>query len=551
MFDRFVIRIQKEDRGLKPLPYVVWTEGASIPRPESIEPFDENKIYAISDVISYDKNTLMVCKTKPETGYSRDALSNVNLTSSHYDTESKIFSFKGETYVLMVQSPASSLVSDATVNEPSGEEGEVFIFKWDIVSGNLVQIAKLLNTPLNSLDVFYYDERLFFTGGLDTSIEHTASKIWEFDGSSISVVTSFELADKIYRFRLGTREFLFGTKTNSGKLTMYQFDPVLGVIGAVTSLDLEPGTRLKSISHIIYRGAAYVFLAIFDTTRDKTDLFVYRFDNISKTLRLENSFEYQDEILCIQAKEINSESYLLVAGKNSFISVLQFEAEEKVLVHRSEVPKIFDHKGTDTDISGYVYNLSFFDDGDNLYMNIPVYQRNGSHEALTVTCFWEPNEQNFVPFKGIETTGAYSWHVFETDQGFFSYLSQHIKDDGTTAKSEIYGWDLTTKKFTTAFEKIAGGSIWNIDDWEELQTSTAIVRKFNPNHTYRADMYIMDDDENILRLKRPTTKGYFVSDDWEEIHPKQRFSTLHFYQQFNAGFGPSKWSSGVLVQIKF
>lgn len=552
MLDRFVIRLQKDDKGLKPLPYVVWTDAASIPKPESINPFDESKSYDVNDVISYSNDTLMVCKNKPETGYSRDALGNVNLIASSYDSESRIFEYNGETFIVMTQSPNSKRLSDFTPLEPTGNEGEVYIFRWDIPTGALQQVVKLLDTPMSSLIIFENEGRVFFTGGIDFSIEHPTSKIWEFDGTSLSVVTEFDKADMVYQFRLGTREFLIGHNTNTKDIKMYQFVPSLNSIAQVTSTSIVTGEQLQGITHYIYRGTAYVFYAVYDTTRLKTDLYIYRFDNVSKTLKIENRLEFQDKILNMEAIAINSEAFMIVSGENSFVSVLQFYPEEGTLRHKSEVPKIFDHKGNDIAIDGAVFNFSFFDDGDDLYMNLPIYRLGDSHAATSVTCFWEPNEQQFVPFKGVETNGAYSWHVHKTDQGFFSFLSQHIKDDSTSAQSKIYGWDSTTKKFTTAFEEIAGGSIWNKNDWDELQTSTCLVMPFNVNHTYRTDMYILDQTTSeILRLKKPTVKGIYMSDDWEVIHPKQKISTMHFYQQYNSTYGEYDWSAGVLVQVTF
>ncbi|CAH0448132.1 hypothetical protein SM033_00308 [Vibrio phage vB_VpaM_sm033] len=552
MFDQYIIRLQKEDKGLKPLPYVVWADAASIPRPESIKPFDSSVNYSVNSVISDGEGRLLVAKRQPELGYSRDKVETAANLNSDYDSECKLVEYNGKTYLVTAQAGQSQKIS-ALTGATAITGNKLVIQEWDATTGALSPVGVILNVPLENLEVFEIEGNLYITGGVSQGNLLGKTRIWKFDGVTLSAFTTFEKFNHVLYYKLGTRHFFAGFNYDTDSLKLYQWTPYgTELVTEVTELTgtLLPNERFVDVNYQIFNGVLYMFVVKYDVGGDKSTISTYRFDNIRKTLVFVRSFDIDDQILHISPQEINREFYLHVALKDDFLHTYKLNTQTIELTLASKLPKIFDYQGIDTDISGLVLNTSFFYEDDEYYLNVPVLLQDGALDALSVTCRWDATLQQYIPFKGYPTYGATDWQVLETDKGIFSVITNHRDTVTTSGESAIIGWDNLTKKFTATLSEVIGGSVWNNEDWEELQTATCLVAPFNTVNKYRPDMYVLDTDDTLLRLRTLTPQPTFYADDWETIHPRQRISTLYFYANFNSMLGSPQNSTGVVVQIE-
>lgn len=557
MFDPSIIRLSKEEKGLKPLPYVVWSDAASVPRPDRIKPFDDSVRYDLNDVIS-NGTRLMVCKRKPEIGYSRDKVEAGENLNSSFDTESKLAMLNGKTYLISAQAVNSETIAAFAGTTTATNSDKLVIQEWDSETGAISPVRVILNASLENLETFEIDGDLYITGGQARDALVKSTRFWKFDGTATSEVYHgiLEQADQVLHCRLGTRDFIVTMRRSDDTINIWQWNPSSDEgFSPVTSLSdiLLPNEVFVDVNYQIYDGLLYLYVVNYDIGNDTSKVSIYRFDNVRKTMVFVNWLKFKGEITHIKPQEINREFFLHIASDRDFVRTYKLDPQTSKLTFASRVPEVFDYQGIDTDIKGIVLNLSYFYEGDAYYLNIPVLINEGNvTQTLSVTCRWDATLQQYIPFKGITTNTASDWQMLETDRGLFGVITNHRNSQTTPGQTQIIGWDSLTKKFTTTLSEVVGGSIWNLEDWEELQCSTSLVVPFSIHNTYTPDSYVLDSDDKILRPLRFIRSGeIFSAYDWEEIHPKQRIETIHYFPMHNSINTFPASASGVVVPIDY
>ncbi|UKZ10839.1 hypothetical protein CZP2022_116 [Vibrio phage C-ZP2022] len=548
MFCKYTVRLHKEDKGLKPLPYVVWTEGSLLPRPKEIGPFDPTKSYKPDDVISLNAATLLFCKNTPKQGYARPELTTIAYPNPGFINDAQVITVKGKQFLLSSNNILSRRVEYQEVPPTSVGGGNLYVYAWDNTTGSLT-LTHTLTHALEDIVAIHDRERVFITGA-PGKLQTAKTEIYELtDAGVLEPYVEFAACDFLYYFSLGTRHFLVSGMHGQQEISIAQFNPLSKTVQSVSTYTIEDTERVMHVTTQVIAGNIYLTFARYDEYRRKTTMSTLLFDNVTKTLRFVDDYVVDDQVTHFAYREIDSRYYGILATKSNWLKLVKFD--NGALSPVRDLTDQFDHKGTDTNIRGTVLNLSFFEEGDVLYMNVPVFRTSENNtDSLSVTFFWDAISETFVPFKGIVTQGPSQWSVFESDGVIYSVVCNYLTA-GVTGTPSILGWDTLTKKFTTVLSEIVGGSIWDLRDWEELQTGTALVPKHNANMQYSPDMFVLDPSEEIVRHKKASSLGPYSEGNWEKISPRQVIKTMYFFPSFNLTYGKNLWSSGTIVHITY
>ncbi|QNI21146.1 hypothetical protein [Vibrio phage vB_pir03] len=548
MFCKYTVRLHKEDNGLKPLPHVVWTEGSLLPRPDEIGPFDPTKSYKPDDVISLGAETLLFCKRKPQQGYARPELTSIAYPNPGFINDAQVITVKGKQFLLSSNNILSRQVEYQEVPPTVVGGGNLYVYAWDNTTGTLTLVHTLTHA-LEDIVVIHDKDRVFITGA-PGKLQTVKTEIYELtEIGSLELYVEFDACDFLYYFSLGTRHFFVSGKHGETEIRISQFNPLSKTVQQVSTYTITDTERVMHVTTQVIAGNIYVTFARCDEYRLKTTMSTLLFDNATKTLLFVDDYEVDSQVTHFAYREIDSRFYAVLCTKTKWLQLVKFD--NGILSAVRDLTDQFDYKGTDTSIRGTVLNLSFFEEDDVLYMNVPVFRTDENNtDSLSVTFFWDAILETFVPFKGITTQGPAQWSVFETDGIIYSVVCNYLTG-GATGTPSILGWDTLTKKFTTVLSEIVGGSIWDLRDWEELQTGTALVPKHSANTQYYPDMFVLDPSEEIVRHKKASSLGPYTEDNWEKISPRQVIKTMYFFPTFNLTYGKNLWSSGTIVHIAY
>jgi hypothetical protein len=548
MKDENIIRLLKYDtRKSLPLGYYVWTPDATFPRPDELTEFNSTKSYSVDDVIVANETTLLHCIRKPVEGPTRPQLNVPPMTQSNFDVAANTFVLNGETYILVSGAPESRRLAKWTGTSRSGQ-GALRLYKWleDIAQ---FQFITTIPTSWENIEVTVIDDKAYFVGGRapENGTTFNTANVYTYDGTVLAVGRTYPAGQHIKEIPIGRRKY-YVTYGENEQSRIFYLDSRANSLIFVDDFELETGWYITGIKELIVGGNVYIYVAQYNDALGEGKLDLWRWDQLKLNFTVVENIRTTGYVTAMDTYYYNLTYHLAIASDTDFLQLFTFDVETATTSHLSDINDYIDYQGTDYNIRYPVLSLKVLIDEEQAFLIAPILKGDDGLQTVSVVCTWDSTASTFIPFKGVETTGAANWHVFETPTGIYSVMNEAINDNGTTGYSRILGWDIITRTFSATLVELSGGSVWNIDDWEELRTSVSFVQEHHSFFTYGHDDYIYSGGQ-IMFCNKAKITGIYNPEDWSPIKEKQYIKTAAYYDTY-ALFADHRWTEGMVVQVK-